>query len=137
MFMNEVHWEIDKKLRDNLQVFVYPNMSEKYEKLFCKATELIAPHVDPHNITVYFTRKQVIIELASPTIFAQWLPTIYYNLDMIDTKINDERNLMIIFLEELVHAYFFTNDEVWVGKKVAELYTGIKFNEQTKKYELL
>jgi len=29
MFMNEVHWEIDKKLRDNLQVFVYPNMSEK------------------------------------------------------------------------------------------------------------
>ena len=42
---------------------------------------------------------------------------------------------MVIFLEELVHAYYNTFDEDFVGAKVAEIYSDISFNSVTHKYE--
>ncbi len=132
--MKIVHWDIAEKFKDTMEIFVIEDISEKYTKFFCKSTKLIAPHVEPKKLVVFFTRKQVTIQLTHPDRIGEHMRVILYNLDKIDT-ILDDRNLMAIFLEELVHAYFVVDDEIWVGKKVAELYSDILFNEKKEKYE--
>ena len=132
--MKEVHWDIAEKFKDTMQIIVREDISEKYTKFFCKSTELIAPHVEPKKLVVFFTRKQVTIQLTHPDSIGEHMRVILYNLDKIDT-ILDDRNLMAVLLEELVHAYYDEDDEIWVGKKVAELYPDILFNEEKGKYE--
>lgn len=119
-----------------MQIFVIEDISEKYTKFFCKSTKLIAPRVEPKKLAVFFTRKELTIHLTHPNRIAEHVRVILYNLDKIDT-IPDDRNLIAIFLEELVHAYYDEDDEIWVGKKVAELYPDILFNEEKGKYEFL
>ena len=132
--MKIVHWDIAEKFKDTMQIFVIEDISEKYTKFFCKSTKLIAPHVEPKKLAVFFTRKKLTIHLTHPNRIAEHMRVILYNLDKIDT-IPDDRNLIAIFLEELVHAYYDEDDEIWVGKKVAELYPDILFNEEKGKYE--
>jgi len=129
-----VHWDIAKKFKDTMQIFVIEGISEKYSKFFCKSTELIAPHVEPKKLAVFFTRKSLTFLLTHPDRVAEYMRVILYNLDKIDA-IPDDRRLVVIFLEELVHAYYDDDDEIWVGKKVAELYPDVLFNEEKVKYE--
>jgi len=132
--MKIVDWDITEKFKDTMQIFVIEDISEKYTEFFCKCTELIAPHVESKKLAVFFIRKQLTIQLTDPHKIAEYMRTILYNLDKIDA-IPDDRNLMAILLEELVHAYYDEDDEIWVGKKVAELYPDILFNEEKGKYE--
>ena len=108
---------------------------QKYEELFCKATEIIAPHVNSKRISVFFVRDILIVNLVvEERISEYWRDVIIYNLSKIE-KFQDERQIMVIFLEELVHAYYDTLDEYFVGNKVAELYPDVTFNEKTHQYE--
>ena len=132
--MKIVHWDIAEKFKDTMQIFVIEEISEKYTKFFCKSTKLISTHVKPKKLAVFFTRKKLTINLTHPNRISEHMRTILYNLDKIDA-IPDDRKLMVIFLEELVHAYYDEDNEVRIGKKVAELYPDILFNEEKEKYE--
>ena len=133
--MTELKWEIAEKLKNDIQILTSTQIPENYERLFCKATELISSFVDSKKITVFFARDVLTIRLTAEGRIAEWMPNvIIYNLSKLDI-IDDERNLMTIFLEELVHAYFCTFDEDFVGKKVAEIYSDILFKENSHKYE--
>ena len=128
-------WKIASKFQTDLQPLASTNVSEKYVELFNEATELISPFVESKKISAFFVRDELKILLTAKERIAEWLPNvIIYNLSKID-KIQDDRNIMVIFLEELVHAYYNTFDEDFVGKKVAEIYDDISFNSITHKYE--
>lgn len=133
--MAKLTWNIAEKLRNDIEIHTDMTIPERYVELFCKASELIAPFVQSKKIVVFFVRDVLIFNLTNVDRIAEWMPNvIIYNLSKID-QIPDERNLMVVFLEELVHAYFCSFDEGFVGEKVAEIYHEISFNQNNHKYE--
>jgi hypothetical protein len=133
--MVKLLWKIDYKLHNDLELHSDTTIQPNYEELFCKATELIAPFVQSKKIVVFFVRDKLIFNLTVADRIAEWMPNvIIYNLSKLE-QIPDERNLMCVFLEELVHAYFCSFDEVFVGEKVAAIYNKISFNKTKIKYE--
>ena len=133
--MTKLQWNIGKKLQNGLELHTDTQIPEIYNKLFCRCTELIEPFVKPKKIVAFFVRDVLTLRLSAEGRIAEWMPNvIIYNLSKID-QVKDERNLMVIFLEELVHAYFSSHDEDFVGEKVAEIYPEITFNRITHKYE--
>lgn len=133
--MTKLQWNIAKKLQNGLELHTDTQIPESYNKLFCKATELIAPFVTPKKIVTFFVRDVLTMRLNAEGRIAEWMPNvIIYNLSKMD-EVKDERNLMVIFLEELVHAYFCSHDEDFAGEKVAEIFSEIKFNRIKHQYE--
>lgn len=133
--MTNLEWNTDPKLKNDLQLLTDTNIPQNYESLFCNATQLIAPFVSPKRITVFFVRDALNLKLTAEGRIAEWMPNvIIYNLSMME-KIDEQRNLMTVFLEELVHAYFCSFDENFVAEKVAEIYPKISYNRQLHKYE--
>lgn len=133
--MTKLQWNISEKLQNGLELHTGTQIPEIYNRLFCKATELIEPFVTPKKIVAFFVRDVLTMRLTAEGRIAEWMPNvIIYNLSKID-EVKDERNVMVVFLEELVHAYFCSHDEDFVGEKVAEIYPEITFNRIKHKYE--
>jgi len=133
--MTNTRWKTAEKFQGDLQVIIGTQIPPNYEKLFCKATELIAPFVESKKITAFFVRDELRMKLIKP-VYAEWFPNfLVYNVAKIE-KITDERLLLVIFLEELVHAYYSSFDEDFVSKKVTEIYPEISYNSQNQQYEI-
>lgn len=134
-------WPIATELKDSMKIILafQGQLPQHYIDLFCKATHLLAPAIKdiPHVylVHVFFVYDRLTVEVTDKQKIAEYFGrTILYPYVNLQRYVNDERRLVVIFLEELVHAYFDTGDEVFVGKKVAELYPEVGFNETTGEY---
>ncbi len=70
---------------------------------------------------------------AQEKIAEYWRDMIVYNLARMDLH-HDEREVMVILLEELVHAYYDSLDKEYVGKIVAQVYPQVKFDAVKMQY---
>lgn len=132
--MAKLDWVIAQELRDTLSLSADASVSARYEALFIKATNLLAPTVKPKPITVFFVRDVLKVNLSTQQKIAEyWRDVIVYNLAIMDHH-HDEREIMVILLEELVHAYYDSLDKEYVGKIVAQVYRQVKFDTAKMQY---
>ena len=132
--MAKLDWVIAQELRDTLSLSADASVSARYEALFIKATNLLAPTVKPKPITVFFVRDVLKVNLSTQQKIAEyWRDVIVYNLAIMDHH-HDEREIMVILLEELVHAYYDSLDKEYVGKIVAQVYWQVKFDTAKMQY---
>ena len=132
--MAKLDWTIAPELRGTLSLSADASVSARYETLFIKATNLLAPTVKPKPIAVFFVRDVLKINLTAQEKIAEyWRDMIVYNLARMDLH-HDEREVMVILLEELVHAYYDSLDKEYVGKIVAQVYPQVKFDAVKMQY---
>lgn len=128
-------WDIAPELKEQISIAASTEVSAKYISLVCEATRIIAPHVRPKKITVFFVRDVLTVNLTVVDRVAEyWRDIIVYNLAKVDLFKDDEHRLAVIFLEELVHAFYDTLDELVASKKVAELYPKVSVDTNTGNY---
>ncbi len=105
-------------------------------KLFEQAWERLHNFDDLHNkqCTVVFAigGKLVVDLVIKERIAEYWRDLIVYNVEKMQGKTNKE--LEVIFLEELVHCFFDSLDETAVSLLVASQIPGISFDLKTRQY---
>lgn len=129
----KVDWSVSPKLKPYLIILTSEPIKEELIKLFCKATELIAPLVRPGKIKVIFTRKCFTITIDDNIIGCRFRELLIFDLSKIE-KISDERYVIAAFVEEFVHSYLDSDDEELTARKVVELYPALVFDQKTGEY---
>jgi len=129
----EADWNIDPKLKQSMKIVLRANVSKEIADLFCEATKIISKTVHPKPLKIIFYREQFKI-LTSPEHIAVFIKNlILYDLDKIEA-ITDQRMILAVLLEELVHALLEIDDEVETSLKVSELFPKIKADPVTGQY---
>ena len=131
----EINWDIDPKLKETTKIIIRTSVSDKIIKLFCEAIRVIARVAKPKPLKIIFYRKQFTITTSEDHVAVIIRNLILYDLDKID-EITDDRMILAVLLEELVHILLDMTNEVEVSLKVSELYPQIKADPVTGQYML-
>ena len=125
---------IKHNVLDKLKIEFVSHVPKRVIGLFQAAINIIARAGAPNKpVKVIFARGSFPIRFSDDHIGIYIRNLIAYDVDKLE-KIKHDELLMAALLEELVHIYFDIDDEVKVGKKVAELYPRVKFDEKRCQY---
>ena len=134
--MTTQNWNVNERLKNKLIINCPENvtpLSPRLIELFCETTNIIANVKNVKTVNVFFVRSILYLIVSKYQYGLHIKDIIIYDIDKIE-KFKDERKIIVIFLEELVHALLNIEDEIKTSLKVSELYPLVDADPITGKY---